>query len=166
MFEWHCTLLQNVQTGCGNHPPYLTGTGVRSREVMRPVLDLDHSPPVTNEWSHTSTPHIHFNGVGHGQSYLFFTYVIMAHTKHIRYATQKTSGCDKSQRPLFSSKAKVRSTSPQQQELHHGCHTANFWAATQNYLFTFVFYLLWHFPMRNRFVMRTLIRARTHAHTK
>jgi hypothetical protein len=53
--------LQNVQTGCGTHPPsYSMGTVVISLGVKQPGHDIDHSPSssaeVKNECSNASTP--------------------------------------------------------------------------------------------------------------
>jgi hypothetical protein len=52
-------LLPYIFSGCGAYPASCsTGTGVLSREVKRPGLEVDHPPPATaeikNEWRYTS----------------------------------------------------------------------------------------------------------------
>jgi len=62
------SLPHNVHTGSGAHPaPHSVRTGVLSRWLTRPGRDVDHSSKsnaeVKNEWSCTSTPRIHLDGV-------------------------------------------------------------------------------------------------------
>ena len=51
------SLIQNVQTGSGDHPTYSMGTGRSFLEVKRPGREVGRSPPssaeVKNKWSYT-----------------------------------------------------------------------------------------------------------------